>query len=534
MEENMKKISILLLLLVIATSFAFAQGEGELAVANVKGSSVFKISNGAEPESLDPHQIQGVPEHRIFQALFEGLVATDPKTGDAIPGVAKSWTISADGTQYTFKLRDCNWSDGTPVTAQDVVYSWTRGLDPMTASPYAWFPCMFLKGANEFNSGEAGPEALGIRAIDAHTFQMDLIGPLPYVLGALCHYSFGIVPEQAIEEYGAEWILPENFVGNGPYTLAEWLPQQYIKVVPNDKYWDKDNVNLDEVYFFASDDDNTMYNMYLKGELDWITTVPQDQLESAQLRNDYQVAPQLSTYYYIFQTEVEPVNNPDVRKALARSIDRTALVEQITRAGQIPAWGIVPEMAGYEALAFPDDYNVEAAKQYLSKAGYPDGAGFPTIEILYNTSEAHKAIASFIQQQWKENLNIKVELVNQEWATYLSSRNAGDFTVSRAGWVGDYQDPNTFLDMFITGAGMNGGKYSSATYDKDINDAARMKAGAERMDILSAAENQMVNIDQSIMPLYYYVSVNMVDTDVWGGWYSNTMDYHPVKNIYKK
>ncbi|MDD4083098.1 MAG: peptide ABC transporter substrate-binding protein, partial [Sphaerochaetaceae bacterium] len=336
------------------------------------------------------------------------------------------------------------------------------------------------------------------------------------------------------EEYGAEWILPENFVGNGPYTLAEWLPQQYIKVVPNDKYWDKDNVNLDEVYFFASDDDNTMYNMYLKGELDWITTVPQDQLESAQLRNDYQVAPQLSTYYYIFQTEVEPVNNPDVRKALARSIDRTALVEQITRAGQIPAWGIVPEMAGYEALAFPDDYNVEAAKQYLSKAGYPDGAGFPTIEILYNTSEGHKAIASFIQQQWKENLNIKVELVNQEWATYLSSRNAGDFTVSRAGWVGDYQDPNTFLDMFITGAGMNGGRYSSAIYDKDINDAARMKAGAERMDILSAAENQMVNIDQSIMPLYYYVSVNMVDTDVWGGWYSNTMDYHPVKNIYKK
>jgi len=531
----MKKISILLLMLVIATGFIFAQGEGELAVASTEtGPAVFRISNGAEPESLDPHQIQGVPEHRIFQALFEGLVATDPMTGDAVPGVAESWTISDDGTQYTFKLRDCNWSDGTPVTADDVVYSWTRGLDPMTASPYAWFPCMFLEGANEFNSGEAKADALGIRALDEHTFQMDLIGPLPYVLGALCHYSFGIVPEQAIEKYGAEWILPENFVGNGPYTLDEWLPQQYIKVVPNETYWDKDNVELDEVYFFASDDDNTMYNMYLKGELDWITTVPQDQLESAQLRTDYQVAPQLSTYYYIFQTEVEPVNNPDVRKALARSIDRTALVEQITQAGQIPAWGIVPEMAGYETLAFPDDYNVEAAKQYLSKAGYPDGAGFPTIEILYNTSEGHKAIASFIQQQWKENLNIKVELVNQEWATYLSSRNAGDFTVARAGWVGDYQDPNTFLDMFITGAGMNGGNYSSATYNKDINDAARMQAGPDRMQTLADAENQMINIDQAIMPLYYYVSVNMVDTDVWGGWYSNTMDYHPVKDIYRK
>jgi len=537
----MKKLSILLLLLIVSTSLVFANGTQEQTTIETTTTSakeaepvVFKIANGTEPESLDPSQIQGVPEDRIFKTIFEALVAVDPKTGGPIPGVAESWTISDDGMQYTFKLRDCNWSDGTPITAEDVVYSWTRELDPATGSPYAWLPIMFLKGASEFNAGEVDASALGIRALDAHTFQMDLIGPLPYVLGVLANFTFAIVPKQAIEKYGSDCVLPENFVGNGPFVLDQWLPQQYIKVVKNPEYWDKDNVALDEAYFYASDDDNTMYNMYLKGEMDWINTVPQDQLDSAQLRNDFTVAPQLSTYYYVFNLEKAPLDNVLVRKALARAIDRTALVEQVTKAGQIPAWGIVPDMAGYDALAFPDDYNVKAAQELLSEAGYPNGSNFPSVTILYNTSEAHKNIASFIQQEWKEKLNIDVELINEEWATYLSDRNVGNFQVSRAGWVGDYQDPNTFLDMFVTGTAMNGGNYSSAIYDADINNAARMPEGADRMAVLTDAEDNLINVDQAIMPLYYYVSVNMVDTDVWGGWYTNTMDQHPLKDIYKK
>ncbi len=498
------------------------------------GKVVFRIANGAEPESLDPSQIQGVPEHRIFEALFEGLVVVDPETAGGIPGVAESWDISDDGLTYTFYLReDAMWSDGVPITADDVVYSWLRELAPETASPYAWFPVMFIAGAAEYNSGEAGPEAVQIAALDDHTFQMTLIGPLPYVIGALNHYSFAIVPQHAIEKYGKDWILPENFVGNGPFVLKEWTPQDKIVCVKSDTYWDKDNVKLDEVVYYASDDTSTNYNMYLAGQIDWLTSVPKDLIDSIMMREDYQSAPQLSTYYYTINTTKVPLDDVRVRKAISYAIDRQTLVDTITKAGEIACWGIVPFMDGYDGLG-DAQYDPEYAQQLLAEAGYPNGVGFPTLNLLYNTDDAHKAIAEYVQQQLKQNLNINIVLENQEWATYLANRNAGNFDIARAGWVGDYQDPNTFLDMFVTGAGMNGGKYSNDVYDTLINEAARMEAGPERFEVLLTAEDILINEDQGIIPFYYYVSQNLIDLNKWGGWHTNTMDYHPPKNIYLK
>lgn len=521
----MKKLLAIMLVALLTLSSAFAV--------------TFTVANGAEPESLDPSQIQGVPEHRIFEALFEGLVAVDPQTADGVPGVAESWDISDDGLTYTFHLReDAVWSDGVPITADDVVYSWLRELAPETASPYAWFPAMFIAGATEYNAGEVGPEAVQIRAVDDHTFEMTLIGPLPYVIGALCHYSFGIVPQHAIEKYGQAWTQPENFVGNGPFVLTEHVPQDRIVCEKNPLYWDAENVALDEVVFLASDDTATNYNMYVSGEVDWNTSIDLNNFDQISMRTDYQVAPQLSTYYYTINVTEPPFDDVRVRKAISYAIDREELVYSVTRAGQIPCWGIVPEMAGYEPLEESDIggslYDPDYARELLAQAGYPNGIGFPTVSILYNTDDAHRQIAEFIQQQLKDNLNINVELENQEWATYLANRNAGNFQIARAGWVGDYQDPNTFLDMFITGAGMNGGKYSNPEYDALINQAARMPAGEERMATLKAAEDILINQDQAIIPLYFYVSQNMVDTNKWGGWYPNTMDYHPVKNIYLK
>ena len=503
-----------------------------------KDELVFRISNGAEPESLDPAFIQSASDHRIYMSLFEGLVAIDPETALAVPGVAKSWTISNDLTQYTFKLRkDALWSDGKPITAYDVVYSWLRMLAPETMSPYAWFPCMFIAGAQDFNDGRRGPATVGIRALDDHTFQMDLIGPFPYILDALTHYSFAIVPKHAIEKHGSRWTYPAYFVGNGPFTLSNRVVQTSLTAVKNPAYWDKDNVTLDKVIFYSSDSDTTDYNMYLNGELDWATNVPPGQFKAAKMRSDFQKAPQLATYYYVFQNEKAPVNNALVRKALSLAVDRQALVEGVTKTGQLPAWGIVPEMTGYEALEFPfadQDDAIAAAQKLLAKAGYPKGVGFPTITIIYNTNEAHKQIAQFIQREWKNNLGLNVTLENQEWQTYLSNRNQGNFTVARAGWVGDCADPSTFLDMFITGGGMNGGRYSNEIYDLLMNEAARMDAGPERMGILRTAEDIFINQDQGMIPLYYYVTKNMVNTDKWGGWHTNIMDYHPMKAIYLK
>ncbi len=508
----------------------------EEATKKAPETDAFRIFNGAEPESLDPALISGVPESRIIGALFEGLTTYNPEGGEALPGMAKSWDVSEDGKVYTFHLRDANWSDGIPVTAYDFEWSILRTLAPETASAYAWFPGMFIKNANEYSNGDISDASkVGVKALDEKTLKLELVGPLPYVLGALSHYSFFAVPKHVVEKYGDEWTQPGKLVGNGSFVLKDWKPQSYIDVVKNPKYYAAENVKLNGVRFYAIDDTNTGYNMYLNGELDWMTTIPGDKMDSASLRADYQVAPQLSAYYYVLQTEKVPTNNPLVRKALAKGFDRQALVDKVLKAGQMPAWGIVPEMVGYEALGDPAvEADVEEAKELLAEAGYPNGAGLPTLTILYNTSEGHKKIAEFIQQEWKNNLGVNVVLENQEWKTYLSTRRAGEFQIARAGWVGDYEDPNTFLDMFVKGSAMNGGKYDNPEYDALIFEAAQMPAGPERFAVLSEAENILINEDQAIIPFYYYTSNNLIDLDVWGGWYPNIMDRHPVKNIFKK
>ncbi len=530
-----KALTILSLFTVLVLLLAGCGGDQETAGAADGGESAepseFIIGNGTEPETLDPHLVSGVPEHRIMMGIFEGLVTPDPETATAMPGVAESWEVSDDGTVYTFTLReDAVWSDGTAITAQQFVDSWLRILDPETAAPYSWFPSMFIQGASDFNAGEAGPETVAVRAIDDRTFQFETVGPLPYVLDALAHYSFQVVPLHVIEEYGAEWTLPENFVGNGPYTLAEWSPQQQIVIEPNPTYWNAQKVSIERVIFLPVDDDTTAHRMFLNGEVDWTATIPVGQIEEAQLRDDYHADPYLGTYYYVFNNQREPLTDPNVRRALAMAIDRELLVETVTKAGQVPAYTMVPDMTGYPGIGGLSE-DVATAQQLLADAGFPNGEGFPELTVLYNTNDSHKAIGEFIQQQWLENLGITVSLENQEWGTYLNSRRQGEFDIARAGWIGDYQDPNTFLDMFVTGAAMNGGRYTNAAYDELIAQASLMPSGPERYDVLVQAEELFIEEEMGVMPIYYYVNLNMIDLNRWAGWYANIMGWHPVGDV---
>lgn len=524
----MKRLLLVSLILVMCLSFVFVGCKKEVAE-----EIEFIIWNGAEPETLDPHLISGVPEHRIYESIGEGLTIYDPKSARGIPGLAESWEISDDGLVYTFKLRKATWSDGVDIVAQTVVDSWLRNLDPEIASPYAWFPSMAIKGAAEYNAGEAGPEVVKIKALDDKTFQMELVGPLPYVIDMLPHYSFAVVPMHAIEKFGDDWTKPENFVGNGPFILDEWKPLEILTVVKNEKYWDADAVKLDRVTYLPTDDNNVGYNLFINGEADWATQVPLDQMDAAKLRDDFHVNKYLGTYYYVFQNEVAPFDDVRVRKALTMSIDRETLVEKVTRAGEQAGVSMVPPMEGY-VPAKGNKTDIESARKLLAEAGFPGGAGFPKFQLLYNTSERHKQIAEFIQQQWEENLGVQVELFNQEWKTYLTSRREGQFQVARAGWIGDYPDPNTFLDMFVTGTAMNGGRYTNPKYDELITKAATMAAGPERFDVLRQAEEIFITQDQGVMPIYAYTVQNMIDLDLWGGWYPNVMDYHPTKDLFKK
>jgi oligopeptide transport system substrate-binding protein len=516
---------------VMAVIIIFLAGCGQAK----KDAVVFTVLNGAEPPTLDPALSEDNISHNILLGLFEGLLVYDPVTNNGAPGIAESWAVSNNGKTYTFTLRkNAVWSDGTPITAKTVVDSWLRTLDPATASPYAWMMGMVVQGANEYNSGEAGADAVKIRAVDDYTFQMDMVGPLPYVESMLPHTIFGIVPIHIIEKYGESWTLPENMVCNGSFILKEWEPQDHLTVVKNNNYWDADTVKLDEIVYVPSDDNNTRLNMYKNGEADWLfQQIPLDQIDAIKQRPDYQVVPQVATYFYEFNHTKPPFNDVRVRKAFAMAVDKQTLVDKVTRGGQLATNEVTPPLPGYTPPE-GNGYNIEKAKEFLAQAGYPDGEGFPSTALLYNTSDFHKKVAEYVQQQWGQNLGISITIENAEWKTVLARGKEQDFNILRMGWIGDYQDPNTFLELFQTNAGQNYGKYSNPEFDALIQQAATMPGGSERFDVLKKAEQIFIAQDQGIVPIYYYVNQDLIDLTKWGGWHPTIMGWHPPKYIYKK
>lgn len=522
----MKRILTTLLVLCLALTMFVSCGKKE-------SGNEFIINNGTEPQSLDPSKIEGVPEHRIYMALFEGLVSYDPKTSAAIPGVAESWTRSNNDTVLTFKLRDAQWSDGVKITAQTFVDSWLYYLAPETAAVYAYMPAMIIKGATEYNAGTGSVADVGIRAIDDKTFEVTLVGPLAYAVDMMAHYSFAPLPLHAMKEYGDDWIKPGKFVGNGPFTLESWTPQQSLTVIPNEKYWNKDEVYLDRITFLTIENETTAYQKYKAGEMDWDTSAPLEMLDEIKLRDDYQTGPQLSSYYYYLNNENPVLADVRIRKALTMAIDREELVNKVTKGGEIPSGGYVPTMTGYEAIT-GNTFDLAKAQALLAEAGYPNGEGFPKMTLIYNTNEGHKKIAEYVQQAWKKNLGIDIELANLEWATFLDERQGGNFEIGRAGWTGDYQDPSNFLELFLTGGGNNDGRYSNPEFDALLDKAAKMPAGAERFEVLRQAEEILITQDQAIIPFYFYVTKNMINLDQWEGWYSNTLDIHPYVGLKRK
>ncbi|HEY9054494.1 MAG TPA: peptide ABC transporter substrate-binding protein [Rectinemataceae bacterium] len=504
-----------------------------LAAVFSLGAQDFIIANGAEPASLDPALMTDTTSSNIDLALNEGLMVYDPRTSKGIPGLAESYTTSPDGKIVTFKIRkNALWSDGTPVTAHDFVYSWLRTLAPETASDYAYMLGMVIKGADAYNSGKGKKEDVGIKALDDKTLEVTLVGPAAYFPDMTAHHSFGPVPKWVIEKHGTNWTKPGNYVGTGPYILKEWKPQDYVLVEKNPKYWDAKNVKLKSIKYLASDNSTTNYKMFKAGAVDWQVGITVDLIDEIMLRKDYQASARFGTYYLSFNVSKAPFNNVNVRKAFASAIDKKTLVEKVIKGGQIPTDAFTPAMAGYTPQPGVG-YNPAAAKKYLADAGYPDGKGFPALTYIYNTNEGHKKIAEYVQQQLKANLGIDIALQNMEWNSFLSLRSKHDYLFARHGWIGDYLDPNTMLDLFITGGGNNDGVYSNPAFDKAIESAV-LATGEARMKLLMEAERILLTQDQAFIPIYHYSNQDMIDTTKWGGWYPNPIGFHPPKFIYKK
>jgi oligopeptide transport system substrate-binding protein len=506
-----------------------------LSWAALGAEQILQIGNGAEPKDLDPQVVTGNPEGHILRNLFEGLVVKDPRTAEPREGVSEMWKFSKDGTQITFLLRqNATWSDGSPLTAEDFVYSWTRLLSPSTAAEGA-FQAYAIKNGEEFNKGKiTDAKQLGLRAIDARTFQVTLKYPVPYFIRLISHYNFYPVPRKAIEKHGSAWTRAGNLVSNGPFLLEKWEVNKVISLKKNPKYWDVGQVKLESVNFHATKSD-VEEKLFRTGKLHSISEIPVDRVPywAAEGKDVFHKSAYLGNYFYWFNVNHPPLDNPLVRKALNLAIDRGRITKYVTKADQAPATAFVPPgCGGYipKPILPTDGSRIAEAKTLLAKAGYPGGKGFPKIELLYNTNENLKKIAEATQAMWKENLGIEVQLLNQEWKVYLENMNQRNFQMARAGWTADYNDPNTFLNLFLSDADENHAGWKSEKYDTLMKKADREMNQRRRLDLLKKAEAILLD-ELPVLPVYYYTRLTLRSPKV-KGWYDNVEDAHPLKEVY--
>ena len=511
------------------------------------GANVLRLGNGAEPQDLDPQAITGVTEHKIVMALFEGLLTPDPQDLHPLPGVAETWETSPDGLIYTFHLRaNARWSNGDPVTAQDFVESYRRMLSPRFASEYAYLIYNFVVGAKDYYEGRLTDfSKVGFAAPDARTLRVTLANPTPYLLSIIAtHYAWGAVPVKVIAQSGSleakrtGWTKPGKLVGNGPFMLKDWQPNQKVTVVRNPYYWDAANVKLDGIEFYPIDKDTVEEQAFRAGRLEVTQSLPPVKIDT--YRRDFpdlfHLDPYLGVYFYRFNVTKPPFTDKRVRRALA--LDREAIVKTITRGDQQPAYAVsYPGTAGYAPRArLPGGADPAAraaalaeARRLLAEAGYPDGKGCPPIELLYNTSENHKAIGEAVQQMWKRELGVDVRLSNQEWAVYLDSQHTHNYQLARGSWIADYLDPHVFLEIWSSDSGNNDTLWASPAYDRLLQSALAAKTQEERYDLYQQMDALLLD-ECPVIPIYYYTHVYARSPQV-KGWFSNLLDIHPYKSV---
>jgi oligopeptide transport system substrate-binding protein len=508
------------------------------ALVRANRSKTLLFHAGSEPRTLDPQLNQGVPEGKILNCLFEGLVINDPSDNTKqLPGAAEKWEHNDDLTEWTFHLRkNGRWSNGDPLTAQDFVFSFKRELTPEVAAPFSDF-LFVLKGAEAFFKGKTRDfSTVGVKALDAYTLQLELSGPTPYLLSSLTNYFWYPVHQATLLRFGgisdrtSKWTLPGNMVNNGPFILKTWRKNDVIEVVKNPYYYDQAAVKLNGVNFYSIEDLNTVDRAFQAGQLHLTNEValPDVPLYRREHPDLIRIDPAYIAYFYRFNVSQKPFDNPKVRMALNLAIDREALVNNLLRAKQKPATGLTPPgLASYPALDLIH-YDPEKARQLLAEAGYPNGAGFPSsLNILINTSESHRQIAEAIQQMFRQELNISVGIENQEWKVYIDSMNRTNFSIIRGGWASGIADPVGFLQIWTTGNPNNCTNWSNPAYDKLINQAAATADPTQRLALLRQAETILLQ-EGPLLPIYWYTRTYLLDPSVQN-WHPVLLDSHPPK-----
>ena len=568
-------------------------GESITPVDSGLDAQILHFGNGSEPQGLDPHIVTGVPEHHLLISMCEGLTIANPRGGENLPGVAKEWDISSDGKIYTFYLnKNAKWSNGDPVIADDFVWSWMRILTSTLGSQYPDM-LYYLKGAKEYHSwvplevlqsnlqddtkklnklkslkiSELSPgdideldtlsksiasiqndienhkpkpsfDSVGVKAINDHELMVELKNPTPFFIRLLSHYSTYPVHKETVLAHGSiddrngQWTRPGNFICNGPMNLKSWELNKQITVEKNPLYWDADKVRLNEIRYYPVSNESTEDRMFRAGQLHVTNVVPLEKCPVYIENNNpnLRIEPYMGTYFYRVNTLHPVLKDKKVRLALAYALNRNQIVDKVSKCGQKAAYSFTPPgSAGYE----PDTeipFDPTLARSLLAEAGYKDGIDFPVLEVLFNTQEGHRKIALAVQQMWQENLGISVQLVNQDWKVYLAREMTGDFQISRAGWIGDYEDPNTFLDILRPNRGNNKTGWENEEYDQLLELANSTNERSLRYEYLMEAERLLIS-EMPIIPIYTYVRQYQLSSDV-KGWYPNLLDTHHPKFIY--
>lgn len=519
----------------VAGGTAFAlRGGPQSRHANVDGRTLNR-GNGAEPDSLDPHKAEGNWEYNIIADMFSGLM-TEDAAGNPMPGAALGYSVSADGLVYTFKLRDHKWSDGKPVTAHDYVFSFRRILNPKTAAQYAaiLYP---IKNAEAVNSGTLPPDRVGVRAIDDLTLEIAFQVQVPYIAQLLTHFTTFAVPQHVVEKYGDAWIEPGKAVSNGPYVLQEWIPNSHVLLVKNPHFYDRDSVKIERVYFYPTQDYAAALKGFRAGELDCTNGFPSYEIDwlKRNMPNSFRVAPYILTQYVQFNMTRKPFDDLRVRTALSLAIDREIIAERVMRAGETPAYALVPpNMPGYPGkpqLAFKSlsaAARVAKARQLLKEAGFSSDNPL-TFDFNFQSQSDARLIAVAFQSMWKD-IGAQVRLAPSESQVHYNLMRRQEFSAGWAGWVADYRDAKNYLMLWQTSAkDLNFGRYSSPQYDSLVAQSDVERDAAVRANLLQQAEQKVLD-DVAFAPVFFGVSRNLVSTAV-KGWIDNPVNINRSRFI---
>jgi oligopeptide transport system substrate-binding protein len=525
LKGKLAKISTVLLAVTLSASMFAGCGNSSSGGAQKLNAAdqVVRYNLGAEPKTIDPALNDAVDGATVVTNCFEGLMRLDSKD-QPVAGVAEKYEMTSDGLKYTFHLRkNAVWSDGKPVKAQDFEYAWKRALNPDTAANYAYY--MFvLKNGEAYNGGKAKAEDVGVKALDDATLEVNLEYPAAYFLSLAAFPTFAPVRQDVVEANKTGWATkPETYICNGPFKLSAWLPKDTLTIVKNDKYWDAGRIKLQKVEMKMIDQETSSLAAFKTGQLDLIDLIPQQELPKLLADGTAKNNPYLGTYYIDLNVSdklqsqnpaaAKALSDVRVRKALSLALNRKEIVEKVAQGGQLPATAFVPKgipdgKSGKDFASkdyYPAEGDVAQAQKLLADAGYPNGQGFPKLTYLYNTGTGHQNIAQAVQEMWRKNLGINIELQNQEWQVFQKTRTDKQYEIARGGWIADYVDPSTFTDLLTSKSGNNEPGYNSPAYDAKIAAAQKETDVTKRMQLLHDAEDILMN-DMPLIPIYFYTN----------------------------